>query len=61
MARERAELGSPLLRGTVHVVHHVERNGITRHHISEKLDTVRGIPQALQVNAGIVVHCATQS
>ena len=57
MAGERTGLGSSLLlTGTVHVVHpfHVESNGTTRRHIPDKLDNVRGIPQALQVNAGTV-------
>lgn len=57
MAAESTEFGSPLLlTGTVHVVHpfHVESNGITRRHIPDKLDKVRGIPQALHVNAGTV-------
>ena len=41
----------------VHVVHpfHVESNVITRRHIPDKLDHVRVIPQALQVNAGMVL------
>jgi hypothetical protein len=57
VAGERTEFGSPLLlTGTVRVVQpfHVESNGITQRHIPDKLDNVRGIPQALQVNARIV-------
>ena len=57
VAGERTVFGSSLLlTGTVHVIHpfHVESNGITRRHIPDKLDNVRGIPQVLQVNAGII-------